>query len=101
MNRQPTAHRAGQRGQMVVVCALPLVAIVSVAAMLLDGGMAWATRRQAQNAADPAAIAAARAIGHGTSADTAAASISGTNGFPSSAVNCSGASTSGVTVHNP
>ncbi len=86
---------------MVVLFTLVLLVLVSVAGMLFDGGMAAATRRQAQAAADTAALAAAQAIATGNNGATAAGTISGANGFPASTTNCSGATVSGVTLNNP
>jgi hypothetical protein len=74
---------------------------VAVAGMLLDGGMASQTRRQAQAAADTAALAAAQQIAIGVSGATAAQAIAAANGFPNTTTNCSGASTNGVTVNSP
>ncbi|HVA85452.1 MAG TPA: Ig-like domain repeat protein [Candidatus Saccharimonadales bacterium] len=86
---------------MVVLFSLCLLVIIAAAGLLLDGGMASATRRQAQNAADTAALAAAKAIAAGQDGTAAAQSISATNGFPASAADCSGNSITGVTVNNP
>jgi len=52
---QPT----GQHGQILVLFALALVAIVAMVGLVLDGGGAFAQRRLEQNAADVAALAAA------------------------------------------
>ena len=67
---------------MVVIFALVLVVIVGMAGLLIDGGMASVTRRQAQSAADTAALAAAKAISSGLSGPTAAQAIAAANGFP-------------------
>ena len=93
--------RGRQQGQMVVLFTLVLVILVSFAGMLLDGGMASSTRRQAQAAADTAALAAAQAIAVGNGATDAAGTISATNGFPASTKDCSGNTITGVTVNNP
>jgi len=45
------------RGQTIVLVALAAVALLALVALAVDGGNAYATRRQAQNAADGAAIA--------------------------------------------
>ncbi len=88
--RNPNDEREGQRGQALVLFALLLVVIVSGAGLLVDGGMAWANRRQAQAAADLAALAAAKAIADGgfacnatglALAQAAATSVAGFNGF--------------------
>ena len=60
-------EREGQRGQALVLFAILLVVILGGAGLLVDGGMAWANRRQAQAAADLAVLAAAKAIAEGGS----------------------------------
>lgn len=56
MNR---SDRRDQPGQIIVVFALALVAIIAMVGLVLDGGSAYAQRRSEQNAADLAALAAA------------------------------------------
>lgn len=51
--------RAGRKGTVVVIFAVSLVAILAVVALALDGGLLIDKRRQAQSAADAAALAAA------------------------------------------
>ncbi len=46
-------------GQSLVIVALGLVAFVAILALVLDGGFAYAAKRQAQNAADAGALAGA------------------------------------------
>lgn len=48
-----------ERGQILVLFALSLVAIIAMVGLVLDGGSAFAQRRSEQNAADVAALAAA------------------------------------------
>ena len=48
-----------QRGQIIVVFALALVAIIAMVGLILDGGSSFAQRRSEQNAVDLAALAAA------------------------------------------
>jgi len=55
--------RGPERGQALVIFVLALVAIIAVTGLVLDGGSAFAQRRDQQNAADLAALAAA--ITHG------------------------------------
>lgn len=55
--------RSAQHGQALALFALALTAIVLGAAVVVDGGYAYAQRRQAQNAADFAAIAGTRVVG--------------------------------------
>lgn len=49
-----------ESGQILVITAAGLVVLMAIAAIVVDLGMSWMLRRQEQNAADPAAIAAAR-----------------------------------------
>jgi len=48
-----------ERGQIIVVFALALVAIIAMVGLILDGGSSFAQRRSEQNAVDLAALAAA------------------------------------------
>ncbi len=50
-------NRFKSRGQTVVLVALAVVAIVAFVALAIDGGNAYTVRREAQSAADGAAIA--------------------------------------------
>jgi len=50
------------RGQVLVLFAGGLLAFLAIAALVIDLGFVFMTRRQEQNAADPGAIAAARYI---------------------------------------
>jgi Flp pilus assembly protein TadG len=54
--------RRAATGQILVVAALAMVAIVSLVALVLEGGNAYAHQRQTQNAADAAADAGAAVI---------------------------------------
>jgi len=66
MNASTAARPPGQDGQTIVLFALSLLAIVAMAGLLIDGGMAWANQRQAQAAADTAALAGGEAASYGT-----------------------------------
>ncbi len=55
----PTSNRERERGQIIVIFALALVAIIAMVGLVLDGGSAFAQRRDEQSAADLAALAAA------------------------------------------
>ncbi len=50
-----------EKGQAIVLMALGMIGMVMITALAIDGGQALANRRQAQNAADTAAFAAALA----------------------------------------
>lgn len=52
--------RTNERGQVLVITAVGMVVLLGIAALVVDLGFSWMMRRQQQNAADPAAIAAAR-----------------------------------------
>jgi uncharacterized membrane protein len=52
-----------QRGQILPLFALALTALVLGAAVVVDGGYAFAQRRATQNAADFAAMAGTRIVG--------------------------------------
>ena len=63
-----STRRTDPRGQVLVITAAALFVILGVAALVVDVGFSWMLRRQEQNAADPAAIAAARYLTDGTGA---------------------------------
>ena len=50
-------RRDDDRGITIVMMALSLVALCAIGGMAIDGGAAYANRRQSQNAADSAALA--------------------------------------------
>lgn len=51
-------HR-NERGQVLVIVAVAMVAIVAMVGLVVDGGYAWGKQRDTQNAADAAAEAGA------------------------------------------
>lgn len=53
---------SGLRGQILPLTALLMVLLLGVSALVVDLGFSWMLRRQEQNAADAAALAAARHI---------------------------------------
>lgn len=55
-------RRPRQRGVIVPLTALSLVSVLLVATLVIDGSQAYPQRRTAQNAADNAALAGARAL---------------------------------------
>lgn len=77
-------HRQSERGQIVVLFAGFLVALVAMAGLVLDGGGAFAQRRAEQNAADLAALAGGTVQlnnGSDTAVIAAAKAIAKTNGY--------------------
>lgn len=57
-----TARRGEEGGQIIVLFALAMVAIIAMVGLVLDGGSAFSQRRGEQSAADLAALAAANSI---------------------------------------
>jgi hypothetical protein len=53
---------AAERGQILLISAGVLIILLAVGALVVDLGFSWMLRRQEQNAADAAALAAARHI---------------------------------------
>jgi Flp pilus assembly protein TadG len=80
-------NRPRERGQILVLFALSLVAIIGMVGLVLDSGGAFAQRRAQQNAADVAALAAANdLIAHQGDAEwvATAESIATQNGYADS-----------------
>lgn len=81
------------RGQVIVLFALSLVALLAMMGLIFDGGRIYTERRRAQNAADAAANAGAAALDDSNApssivssrvaAQTAACKAAGANGFGS------------------
>ncbi|MEA3345827.1 MAG: Tad domain-containing protein [Chloroflexota bacterium] len=51
-----------ERGQVMVIVALAMTAMLAMSALVLDGGYAYLQRRRMQNAADAGALAGAREL---------------------------------------
>jgi Flp pilus assembly protein TadG len=51
--------KKNEKGQALIIIVLGMVALIGLTALAVDGGNAYADRRNAQNAADTAALAAA------------------------------------------
>ncbi len=78
------ASRVQGEGQILVIFALGLVAMLAMVGLVLDGGSTFAQRRGQQNAADLAAIAGANQFlltGDKTAATTVARSVAAQNGY--------------------
>jgi hypothetical protein len=71
--RANARHR--EHGQILVVFALALTALILGVGLVVDGGYAWAQRRAAQNAADLASLAGTRIVALGL----AGATVDGTS----------------------
>lgn len=55
-------HNKSERGQALVLIVFAIIGLIGMTGLTVDGGMAFSDRRNAQNAADTAALAAARAL---------------------------------------
>jgi Flp pilus assembly protein TadG len=66
-------RREGERGQILVLFTIAIVVIIGMLGLVLDGGSAFAQRRDEQNAADLAAVAGADAYLTSTGDKVAAA----------------------------
>ena len=64
-------HRvfSSQRGTILIHVAVGAIAIIAFSALVVDYGVLWASRRQAQNAADAGALAAATSLAFVDSTD--------------------------------
>lgn len=83
MRRTASRGRADD-GQIIVIFALGLVAMIAMVGLVLDGGSTYAQRRGQQNAADLAAMAGANQFlltGDKTAALTVAQTIAADNGY--------------------
>jgi Flp pilus assembly protein TadG len=84
MPRTDRAAEDSSRGQVIVLFALALVAIIAAVGLVLDGGSAFAQRRTQQSAADLASLAGANdyLLNHDVALATARArSVAAVNGF--------------------
>lgn len=87
-------RRKSEHGQALILIALAVVGLLGLTALAVDGGHVFAQRRQAQNAADTAAFAAAIAKIKGTNFVQAGEDRASSNGFTQG-----GNAT--VTINNP
>ena len=68
-----SARRCGRSGSVLIWCSLLLPVLVGMVGLVLDAGLMMANYREAQNAADASALAAAYDLIRGTSNATATA----------------------------
>ena len=85
------ARRIGSRGQALILYALALVCVLGFVALAIDVGYAYGQRRQAQNAADAAALAGARALALGESVQDAVDNLAAHNGMQVKSIAVNGA----------
>lgn len=70
-----------EKGQALILIVLAIVGMIGLTAVAVDGGMAYSDRRQAQNAADSAALAGALAHARGNNVSVAAMARAASNGY--------------------
>jgi len=93
-----------QRGQVIVFVTLALFAVLGMAALAVDVGNLWTTRRQMQSAADAAAMAAADSIElTGGTADITswAQAAAAQNGFTNGSTTTASTNPVTVAVYHP
>ena len=77
----PSHRREPERGQLLVIFAIALIALVGMVGLIIDGGDTFLQRRDQQNVADAAAMAAGYAYVNGTDETAAAQSVAAANGY--------------------
>jgi Flp pilus assembly protein TadG len=76
-------NKKSEKGQAIIFIVFAIVGLVGLTALTVDGGMAYSDRRNAQNAADNSALAAARSKVRNNSGWKAdAVTLANSNGFP-------------------
>ncbi|RJP51129.1 MAG: hypothetical protein C4557_08580 [Anaerolineaceae bacterium] len=78
--------KTSERGQALILITFAIIGLIGLTGLTVDGGMAYSDRRNAQNAADSAAFAAARAKIREENYQNAIYAIANMNGYPNSAV---------------
>lgn len=79
------SRRGEEAGAVLIIVALCLVLLLGIAAIAIDGGVAYNERRSTQDVADNAALAAAWAICSGGDPVSAAKSVGVENGYSAAA----------------
>jgi hypothetical protein len=94
---QPATRRSGRgrRGAVAVLVALTVPVLIGFAGLAVDLGMMWNMKRQMQNAADAAAVAAGTQLRRGGNYRAAGKDLSSLNGFTD------GSDSTAVTVNSP
>ena len=68
-----SSRGADERGAVLIMVALALLALLALSAFVFDYGVMWSSRRQAQNSADAGALAGALSLAFDSPTDQAAA----------------------------
>ena len=99
MSIHPTRDRRPERGQVLVIFVISIVAILGMVGLVLDGGSAFAQRRDEQNVADLASMAGAMAYLNTTGNSTAKSAAADASARSVAAANNYGDGTNGVSVN--
>ena len=67
--RELTSHRSPERGAVVIQIAVCLLALLAFSAFVMDYGVMWASRGQAQTSADAGALAGAISLAYESGTD--------------------------------
>jgi hypothetical protein len=78
VKKRSDATARGEQGQILVLAALMMTAMLGFLAIVIDVGNAYAQRRLMQNGADAAAMAAARLLANTMQTGTSDAAVAGT-----------------------
>jgi Flp pilus assembly protein TadG len=74
-------ERSLEKGQALILIVFGIIALIGMTGLAIDGGSAYSDRRNAQNAADTAALAAALAQARGGNINSAATDRATNNGY--------------------
>ncbi len=77
----PGSRRESERGQLLAVFAIAMVALIAMVGLIIDGGDTFLQRRDQQNVADAAAMAAGYASVNGQDVTAAARTVATANGY--------------------
>jgi hypothetical protein len=77
--RLPVSPRRSERGAVLVQTAIAMIGLLAFSAFVIDYGILWSARRQAQNAADAGAMAGAISLGFVDATDYPLARTSAVN----------------------
>ena len=94
--------KKSEKGQALILIVLGIIALVGMTALSIDGGNAYADRRNAQNAADTTAFAAALAKLNNQSYTNVGLSRAASNGYvDTDATSGSSSAKANVEIYNP
>jgi hypothetical protein len=86
-NKPIKYHVPSERGQAIIIIVFAIIGLIGITALAVDGGLAFADRRQAQTAADSAVLAASLARLRGDDFEAAALHNAQENGYNNDGIN--------------